>query len=48
MPEIKMPEVQYVGASQDDIDAQNLALTNFENTLTENNKTFQETYRSRT
>tara|TARA_B100001094_G_C17833083_1_gene624205 strand:+ start:262 stop:660 length:399 start_codon:yes stop_codon:yes gene_type:complete len=42
MPEIKMPETQYVGPSQDDIDAQNLALTNFENTLTENNKTFQD------
>lgn len=37
-----MPEVQYVGPSQEDIDAQNLALTNFENTLTANNKTFQD------
>tara|TARA_R100000458_G_C8235519_1_gene215982 strand:+ start:488 stop:883 length:396 start_codon:yes stop_codon:yes gene_type:complete len=41
MPEIQMPTVEYVGPSQDDIDAQNQALTDFQNTLTANNQTFQ-------
>jgi len=36
-----MPTVEYVGPSQDDIDAQNQALTDFQNTLTANNQTFQ-------
>jgi uncharacterized membrane protein YkoI len=40
-PEIQMPTVQYVGPSQEEIDAQNTALTNFQNTLTANNQTFQ-------
>lgn len=40
-PEIQMPTVQYVGPSQEEIDAQNQALTDFQNTLTTNNQTFQ-------
>tara|TARA_R100001463_G_scaffold60665_1_gene113219 strand:+ start:831 stop:1244 length:414 start_codon:yes stop_codon:yes gene_type:complete len=40
-PSIQMPTVQYVGPSQEEIDAQNTALTNFQNTLTANNQTFQ-------
>jgi len=40
-PSIQMPTVQYVGPSQEEIDAQNQALTDFQNTLTANNQTFQ-------
>ena len=36
-----MPTVEYVGPSQETIDQQNTALTNFQNTLTANNQTFQ-------
>ena len=37
-----MPTVQYVGPTQAEIDAQNQSLTDFQNTLTANNKTFQD------
>jgi len=37
----KMPTIEYVGASQETIDQQNTALTNFQNTLAANNQTFQ-------
>tara|TARA_R100001463_G_scaffold112335_1_gene167318 strand:+ start:205 stop:588 length:384 start_codon:yes stop_codon:yes gene_type:complete len=36
-----MPTVTYEGPSQEMIDQQNTALTNFQNTLTQNNQTFQ-------
>ena len=36
-----MPTVTYEGPSQEMIDQQNTALTNFQNTLTANNQTFQ-------
>ena len=41
-PKIQMPTVEYVGPSQETIDAQNKSLTDFEEKLTANNKTFQD------
>ena len=40
-PKIQMPTIEYAGPSQEMIDSQNQSLTNFQNTLTANNQTFQ-------
>ena len=37
-----MPTIEYVGPSQADMDAQAQSLTDFQNTLTTNNQTFQD------